>query len=79
MSMPGNYMVQASLTAAYAMNGEQEKAEMTLARVLKMRPEYPEDPRLPFRTRGMPIELIEGLMVGLSKAGLDVKPAETDG
>jgi class 3 adenylate cyclase/TolB-like protein len=79
MNMSDNYMVQASLTAAYAMNGEQEKAEKTLAHVLEMRPDYPEDPRLPFRTRGMPVELIEGLMAGLRKAGLDVKPAETDG
>ena len=76
MNMPDNYMVQASLAAAYAMNGEQEKAEKTLAHVLEMRPDYPQDPRLPFRTRGIPDELIEGLMVGLRKAGLDVKPAE---
>ena len=75
MNMPDNYMVQASLTAAYAMNGEQEKASETLAHVLEMRPNYPQDPRLPFRTRGMPVELIEGLMEGLHKAGLDVKPA----
>jgi class 3 adenylate cyclase/TolB-like protein len=76
MNMPDNYMVQASLTAAYAMNGEQEKAEKTLASVLEMRPDYPKDPRLPFRTRGVSDELIEGIMVGLRKAGLDVKPAQ---
>lgn len=76
MNLPGNYMVQASLTAAYAMNGEQEKAEKSLAHLLELRPDYPDDPRAPFRTRGMPKELIEGLMEGLRKAGLDVKPAE---
>ena len=76
MNLPGNYMVQASLTAAYAMNGEQEKAEKSLAHLLELRPDYPDDPRAPFRTRGMPVELIEGLMEGLRKAGLDVKPAE---
>lgn len=76
MNLPGNYMVQASLTAAYAMNGEQEKAERSLAHLLELRPDYPDDPRAPFRTRGMPVELIEGLMEGLHKAGLDVKPAE---
>ncbi len=75
MNLPNNYMVQASLTAAYAMNGEQAKAEATLARVLELRPNYGEDPRAPFRARGMPQELIEGLMEGLRKAGLDVPPA----
>ncbi len=79
MNLPNNYMVQASLTAAYAMNGEQKKAEQTLARVLELRPNYPKDPRLPFRTRGMPKELIEGLMAGLRKAGLEVKPAQPEG
>jgi TolB-like protein len=76
MNLPGNYMVQASLTAAYAMNGEQEKAEKTLEHLLEIRPDYPDDPRAPFRTRGMPVELIEDLMAGLQKAGLDVKPIE---
>ena len=74
MNLPGNYMVQASLTAAYAMIGEQEQAKKTLAQVLKLRPNYAEDPRAPFRARGMPVELIESLMEGLRKAGLEVKP-----
>lgn len=72
MNLPGNYMVQASLTAAYAMNGEQEKAEQTLKHLLEIRPDYPEDPRAPFRARGMPPELIEAIMEGLRKAGLEV-------
>lgn len=76
LNLPGNYMVQASLTAAYAMNGEQEKEEKALEHLLELRPDYPEDPRAAFRARGMPTELIEGLMQGLRKAGLDVKPAE---
>jgi class 3 adenylate cyclase/TolB-like protein len=74
MNLPGNYMVQASLTATYAMNGEREKAEQALAHLLEIRPDYPKDPRAPFRSRGMPEELIEGLMEGLRKAGLDVPP-----
>lgn len=78
MNLPGNYMVQASLTAAYAMNGEQKKAEEALAHLLELRPDYPNDPRAPFRSRGMPSELIEGLMEGLRRAGLDVKPAEKE-
>lgn len=77
MNLPDNYMVQASLTAAYAMNGEQEKARQALAHLLEIRPDYPKDPRAPFRTRGMPEELIEGLMAGLRRAGLDVPPPRT--
>ena len=67
MNLPGNYMVQASLTAAYAMNGEQEKAEKTLEHLLEIRPDYPDDPRAPFRARGMPAELIEDLMAGYKR------------
>lgn len=77
MNLPGNYMVQASLTAAYAMNGEPDKAEQALAHLLEIRPDYPKDPRAPFRNRGMPDELIEGLMEGLRKAGLDVPAKES--
>ena len=74
MNLPNNYMVQSSMTAAYAMNGEQQKAEKTLAHLLGLRPDYGDDPRAPFRARGMPAELIEGIMEGLRKAGLDVAP-----
>jgi len=79
MNLPSNYMVQASLTAAFAMNGEQENAQKTLAQVLELRPNYADDPRAPFRARGIPADLVEGLMEGLRKAGLDVKPAESGG
>ena len=40
MNLPGNYMVQASLAAVYAMNGEQQKAQQTLARLLELRSDY---------------------------------------
>jgi len=43
---------------------EQDKAEKTLPHVLEPIPNYPQDPRAPFRVRGMPNELIEGLMAG---------------
>ena len=74
INLPDNYMVQASLTAAYAKNGDEQKAKDALAHLLEIRPDYPSDPRAPFRTRGMPPELIEGLMGGLREAGLDVQP-----
>lgn len=71
-------MVQAGLTAAYALNGEQEMAEKTLRDVLELKPNYPEDPRLPFRTRGMPTEPVECIMSGLRKAGLGIKRAQPE-
>jgi tetratricopeptide (TPR) repeat protein len=76
VNLPNNHMVQASLTASYAMNGEGQKAAETLEHLLRIRPDYPEDPRAPFRTRGMPPELVEGIMEGLRKAGLEVPPAD---
>lgn len=72
VNLPGNYMVQAALAAAYAMNGQQERAEATLARVLELKPDYADDPQQPFRARGMEPELIDGLMEGLRRAGLEV-------
>ena len=75
INLPNNYIIQAALTAAYAMNGEQEESEAALAHLLEIRPDFPEDPRAPYRTRRMVPELIEGLMEGLAKAGLDVPPA----
>ncbi len=72
------YMGMASLTASYAMNGERQKAEAMLARIREELPDSLKDPRAPFRARGMPTELIEGLMEGLRRAGLDVPP-ETSG
>jgi class 3 adenylate cyclase/TolB-like protein len=65
-----NYMGMASLTASYAMNGEQQEAEEMLARIREQFPDSLKDPRAPFRARGMPTELIEDLMSGLRKAGL---------
>lgn len=70
MNLPGNYMVQAALTAAYAVNGDQELAEETLARVLDLKPDYPTDPRQPFRARGVTSELINEIVEGLHRAGL---------
>ncbi len=78
INLPNNYIIQAALTATYGMAGEKSRAEEAMAHLLKIRPDYPEDPRVPFRIRGMEPELIEGLMEGLRKAGLEV-PQETSG
>ncbi|HUS97809.1 MAG TPA: tetratricopeptide repeat protein [Hyphomicrobiaceae bacterium] len=75
INLPNNYVIQAALTATYGMLGDQQNAEQALTHLLELRPNYPEDPRAPYRVRGMPPELIEDLMKGLRKAGLEVPPA----
>jgi len=79
VNLPRNHMVQAALTAALAMNGDMAEAKATLAHVLELKPDYAADPRQPFRTRGMEDELVEGLMAGLRRAGLEVPPAPGGG
>ena len=76
MDLPENYMVQAALASTYAQLGEMERAKAALDHVLEIRPNYAEDPRTPFRVRRMPDDLVESIMDGLSKAGLDVPPAD---
>ena len=71
VNVPGNYMVQAALAAAYAMNGDDEMAGQTLDRVLELKPDYARDPSQPFRARGMEQELVDKLMDGLDRAGLE--------
>ncbi|NNE23264.1 MAG: hypothetical protein HKN11_11710 [Rhizobiales bacterium] len=74
INLPDNYVIQAALTATYGMLGEQKKAAQALSHLLELRPDYPEDPRAPFRIRAMEPQLIEGLMEGLRKVGLEVPP-----
>jgi hypothetical protein len=74
MNLPQNYWVQAIVAATYAELGETARAEQTLNHVLTIRPSFVDNPREAFATRRMPRELIEGLMDGLRKAGLEVEP-----
>lgn len=74
INLPNNYVIQAALTATYGMLGEAQKAEEALAHLLEIRPDYAEDPRAPFRIRAMEAPLIEALMEGLRRAGLEVVP-----
>ena len=79
INLPNNYVIQAALTATYGMMGEKDKAEQALINLIKLRPNYPEDPRAPFLIRGMQPELIESLMEGLRRAGLEVPLATAGG
>jgi tetratricopeptide (TPR) repeat protein len=72
VNLPGNYMVQAAVAAAEALDGREAAARDTLGHVLELKPDYAADPRQPFRDRGMEPALVEGLMDGLRAAGLEV-------
>ncbi|MDU8928984.1 winged helix-turn-helix domain-containing protein [Alisedimentitalea sp. MJ-SS2] len=63
------------LTASYALNGEQEMAEETLAHIQTNWPDFLKDPLAPFRARSMPQQLIDKLMMGLDRAGYEI-PSE---
>ena len=71
VNLPGNYMVQALLAATHALNDQPDRARETLDRVLELKPDYAQNPQQPFRARGMPPELIDKIMTGLRRAGLD--------
>lgn len=74
VNLPGNYMVQAALSAAHGMQGNAAKAEEILAKVIELKPDFAEDPAQPFRDRGMQAELVEKLLHGLARAGLEASP-----
>ena len=74
MDLPKNHMVQAGLAAAYGQLGELDKAKAVIAQILAIQPEFADDPRAAFVARRMPDKLVESLMEGLRKAGLDVPP-----
>ncbi|MEQ8354101.1 MAG: adenylate/guanylate cyclase domain-containing protein [Kiloniellaceae bacterium] len=74
INLPNNYIIQAALTATYGKMGESAKAAAALSHLLAIRPDFLENPREPYRVRGMQPELIEGLMEGLRLAGLEVPP-----
>jgi class 3 adenylate cyclase/TolB-like protein len=75
IDLPKNHMVQAALAAAYGELGEYDKARSVIDQIRTIKPGFVDDPRAEFKARKMPDELVESLMDGLRKAGLDVPPA----
>jgi class 3 adenylate cyclase/TolB-like protein/Tfp pilus assembly protein PilF len=75
MDLPKNHMVQAGLAAAYGQLGELDKARAIIAQVLAIQPSFADNPRSAFVARRMPSELVDSLMDGLRKAGVDVAVA----
>jgi adenylate cyclase len=74
INLPKNVMVQATLAAAYGQLGELDKAKSIIDQIREDKPEFDVNPRAEFRARRMPDELVESIMDGLRKAGLDVPP-----
>ena len=75
MDLPKNHMVQAGLAAAYGQLGELDKARAIIAQVLAIQPTFADDPRAAFVARRMPGKLVDALMDGLRKAGMEVAVA----
>jgi TolB-like protein/class 3 adenylate cyclase/Flp pilus assembly protein TadD len=76
INLPKNPGVQTGLLAVYGQLGETEKARAKLAEIRANHPGVVGDPRAWFVKRRVPDELVESLMDGLRKAGLDVPPAD---
>ncbi|HEY7749724.1 MAG TPA: adenylate/guanylate cyclase domain-containing protein [Aestuariivirgaceae bacterium] len=76
MNVPNNQGIQAGLAAVYGQLGDTKKAKATLDHILQLWPEFANDPRAWFVRRRFSGELLEFLMDGLRKAGLQVPPQE---
>jgi hypothetical protein len=75
MNQPTNQGIQVGLAAVYGQLGEAEKARATFDHILRTWPDLPDDPRGWFIRRRFSPELLEHLMDGLRKAGVEVPPA----
>jgi TolB-like protein/Tfp pilus assembly protein PilF len=74
MNVPNNQGIQAGLAAVYGQLGDMTKAKATLDHILELWPDFAADPRAWFVRRRFSSELLESLMDGLRKAGLQVPP-----
>jgi TolB-like protein/class 3 adenylate cyclase len=76
MNLPNNQGIQAGLAAVYGQLGDTEKAKTTLAHILQLWPEFPKNPRAWFVRRRFSGDMLESLMDGLHKAGVEVPPRQ---
>jgi adenylate cyclase len=74
MNVPNNQGIQAGLAAVYGQLGDTEKAKATLAHILRLWPEFAKDPRAWFVRRRFSVDVLDSLMDGLRKAGLEAPP-----
>ena len=76
-NQPGLFFTQALLTALYGQLGEREAAEKTLRNVLSLKPNFALIGRSEFGKWYLP-ELVEHLIDGLRKAGLEIADEEDE-
>jgi adenylate cyclase len=76
MNVPNNQGIQAGLAAVYGQLGDTKNAKATLDHILQVWPDFAADPRAWFVRRRFSVELLESLMGGLRKAGLQVPQPE---
>ena len=69
--MPGQFFSLSLLAAVYGQLGEREAAEHTMREVLALKPDFPRVARDEF-AKWYPPDLVEQLIEGLRKAGLDI-------
>ena len=76
LNMPGYFNAAAALAAAFGQLGDREASQRAVKDLLALRPDYAEAAREEFE-KYFDRELVEHLIDGLRKAGLDV-PAPGD-
>jgi TolB-like protein len=74
-NQPGHFFMQALLTALYGQLGEREAAEKKLRKLLSLKPDFALIGRNEFGKWYLP-ELVEHLIDGLRKAGLEIADEE---
>jgi TolB-like protein len=72
INLPQNYMAQGGLAAVHGRLGETQNAIAAYERAVSVHPAFASDPREPYRKRRMPTTLIEALMDGMRKAGINI-------
>ena len=75
LNAPQNYYTHAVLAMCYAQLGQTEEARKALRDMLALKPNYAEVAR-ELHGRWIDPDLVEQLMDGLRKAGLEIAPAE---
>ena len=72
MDMQGSWYMHAFLAAGYGQLGQQEKARAAAKSLLSLYPEFPVQARDQFNKRLTSNELVDRLITGFRKAGLDI-------
>ena len=72
MDMPDSWYMHAFLAASYGQLGEHDKAQAAVDTLLSLYPDFPGEARDQYNKRLTSTELVERLLAGLRKAGLEI-------